>query len=173
MVYATDDNHPLYITSAQPKFINIGSSLSRESDERYMVYGALKSITYPAGSKDVFEYEGNRVKGDDGEDKVVGGLRIKRISSYENNKQCNIRTFEYGHNGDGLGYTPMVFDLSSYYIEQTKYYVMPIQYRIDSTGDWFARDFAGSYITARHRTFLPIQSFPTLTTVVPLPCMIM
>lgn len=153
MVYATDDYHPLYITSAQPEFINIGSSLSRESDERYMVYGALKSITYPAGSKDVFEYEGNRVKGDDGEDKVVGGLRIKRISSYENNKQCNIRTFEYGHNGDGLGYTPMVFDLSSYYIEQTKYYVMPIQYWIDSTGDWFARDFAGSYITARHRTF--------------------
>ena len=160
MVYATDDYHPLYITAAQPKIINIGSPLSRESDERYMVYGALKSIQYPAGSKDVFEYEGNRVKGGDGETKVVGGLRIKRIYSYDNNKQCNIRTFEYGRNGDGLGYTPMAFDLSSYYIEQTKCYVMPVQYWMDSTKDWFQRDISGNYITARHRTFFANSVVP-------------
>lgn len=146
------DGLPLGIVSGAERLMSIGAPLSRACNEKYMRYGTLKSITYPTGSKDVFEYEANKVSGGGGAIRTVGGLRIKRISSYNALRQCNIRTFEYGWDGNGVGVCPLDSSLAAYCIEQTKCYVRPVGYWTSSTGDYFSRD-DGGYITARHRTF--------------------
>ena len=153
LLYLPDGIHPKGIFPTDDKFIWIGSPLSRECDEKYMQYGALKSITYPAGSMDVFEYEANRALDDSGKVRTVGGLRIKRITSYNGQKQCNVRSFEYGTDGNGVGYCPIGSGLEAYCIEQTKCYVASIGYTADANGEYFVPDINGLYITARHRTY--------------------
>lgn len=121
--------------------VKIGATgwFSRASDEQYMVYGTLKSITYPTGAKDEFTFEANQVKfsGDSIEsdfyitdhllpvpDKsntyYVGGLRIKQIKSIVNSDSVNYRTFQY--NTDGTGTSPIDKSTNYFVSEKRKYY---------------------------------------------------
>jgi YD repeat-containing protein len=65
----------------------------------------LKEIDYPTGGKTIFEYESNKVDSgfydlvdvdDKPTDGTVGGLRIKKISSYsDNNSEPKVKEYEY------------------------------------------------------------------------------
>lgn len=91
-------------TSGGPSiYMTIGSSVSRESNESAMRYGALSSITYPTGGKDLFFFEANKVRRNNGAIVPVGGLRIQKIVSVENGDTTNVRTFKYGLNESGAG----------------------------------------------------------------------
>ena len=61
----------------------LGLSINnRESSWPHMRLGSIKKITYPTGGSSEFEFEHNRVNTTAGE-KMVGGLRIKKITSYD------------------------------------------------------------------------------------------
>lgn len=121
--------------------VTIGASgwFSRASDEQYMIYGSLKSITYPTGAKDIFTYEANQVKfsGNRRESDFyisdhllpvpnktntyyVGGLRIKQIKSLLNGDSVNYRTFQY--NTDGTGSSPIDESTNYFVTSKRKYY---------------------------------------------------
>lgn len=137
-----------YRTTGIP--LNIGSKLSRESNEKYMEYGTLDSIAYPTGSVDVFSYEAHRYKTKEGEVRLAGGLRVKEIKTINKEGNMKIRTFEYGTDGCGTPATTNPLD-----------YLRLVQgmYIGDPLTRWFmggSVSYApeeGRYITARHRTF--------------------
>ena len=127
--------------------VNIGAPgwYSRASDEQYMKYGSLKSITYPTGAKDEFTYEANQIKftGERTESDFyisdhllpvpgktrtyyVGGLRIKQIKSIINGDSVNYRTFQY--NSDGTGTSP-IDECTNYFVtDKRKYYYVTWEY---------------------------------------------
>ena len=118
---------------------------SRASDEQYMKYGSLKSITYPTGAKDEFTYEANQIKftGERTESDFyisdhllpvpgktrtyyVGGLRIKQIKSIIDGDSVNYRTFQY--NSDGTGTSP-IDECTNYFVsDKRKYYYVTWEY---------------------------------------------
>lgn len=124
-------------------------SLSRAVNEERMKQGVIKSIKYPNGSVDEFEFESNRTKikpipKEYVEDinyveenfrftdmltvhqtdtiYKVGGLRIKQIKTTTPGGDVNVRTFKYGRNEDGFGYTPIVNGCNYFLQEKTKQY---------------------------------------------------
>lgn len=124
-------------------------SLSRAVNEERMKQGVIKSIKYPNGSVDEFEFEANRTKikplpKEYVEDinyveenfrftdmltvhqtdtiYKVGGLRIKQIKTTVPGGEVNVRTFRYGRNEDGFGYTPIVNGCNYFLQEKTKQY---------------------------------------------------
>ena len=121
--------------------LSIGSTDSRQADEQYMVYGSLKSITYPTGATDEFVYEANRVRltNEDPDAEIhltenlkgqngiyqVGGLRIRQIKTLHNGSYVNFRTFTYGEDEDGTGCSPLVENGQYFTRLQTKYYINP------------------------------------------------
>ena len=148
--------------NTDPEFhIQIGSPLSREASEEHMRYGTLKSITYPTGAKDVFEYEAHRYHDNSIGTRLAGGLRIKSITTYCKDTALRTRTFRYGQDEDGLGYSPMSSNLEHFIYEQKKQYISPIVCGLEygkSEETITAND--NEVITARHRTFFsnPINS---------------
>lgn len=140
---------------------HIGTKYPRTSDEQYMKYGSLRSITYPAGGKDVFEYEGNRIKDSEGKIQVIGGLRIKSITSYEGNNKASVRTFEYGTDGNGYGYAPVEYNLNPFMLEKKRYYMGTVELSFSSTTPLGVPYFdEGRIITARQRTFYSNPVYP-------------
>ena len=141
--------------------IHIGSELSREASEEYMRFGTLKSITYPAGSKDVFEYESHRYKDNHDNDNIrlAGGLRIKSIVTYNGSKPQRTRSFTYGADEDGCGFSPMSSDLDHFIYERHKQYIEPVSlwYGPLSTSIGY---LANQVISARHRTFFSSPILP-------------
>ena len=127
--------------SYYPKNVYIGADdyYSRATNETYMKYGTLKSITYPTGSKDEFLYEANQVRFDNTQDESdfhitahllpvtgktntyqVGGLRIQQIRTYNDGDSVNYRTFVY--NDDGTGKSAIHESCNYFATEKTKYY---------------------------------------------------
>lgn len=141
------------------KKLTIGSQLSRESDEKYMVYGTLSSITYPAGSKDEFIYEANRYQTPEGETRYAGGLRIKQIKTMDANGEMRVRTFKYGANEDGFGVPATTRPLDYFYLNQGMYLGDPliVSYAMGRTIYEYEE---GTYWEGRHRTFFgyPVRS---------------
>lgn len=87
----------------------------RESNEDYMKRGMLRKVTFPTGGYLELEYEANRyvryIKDSHQgwntcqEEKIAGGLRVSKLSEYENNGTLlNRRTFMYS--GGELYLTP-------------------------------------------------------------------
>ena len=132
----------------------IGTDISRESNEDYMYYGALKGITYPTGSTDIFEYEGNKCNDDSLGVRTVGGLRIKSIVSSHDSKITNQRYFKYGENESSVGYARISSNPEHFMLLQEKDYIEPIEaYYDDSEGHWEITPCNNLIITARMRTF--------------------
>lgn len=141
--------------------IHIGSPLSRESSEEHMKYGSLKSITYPTGSKDIFEYEAHRYHDESMGMRLAGGLRIKSITTLGNGIPLKTRNFRYGQNDAGEGYSPMTSNLEHFMYEQTKQYIEPVTLWYESgRSEEFIGFAINKVISARHRTFFsnPIKS---------------
>lgn len=136
--------------------LHIGSQLSREADEEYMRFGTLKSITYPAGSKDVFEYECHHYRDANANNNVrlAGGLRIKSIVTYNLGKVQRTRSFTYGADEDGCGFSPMSSDLEHFVYERQKQYIEPVVlWSGSSSMDECIGYLPNQVISARHRTF--------------------
>lgn len=86
----------------------------RNPNSATMQYGSLRSMTYPTGGTTVLEYEPHDYSHyiSDTRDKLIekdsiaGGLRIKRITDYEDETCRNVlssRTFSYVANGKSSG----------------------------------------------------------------------
>lgn len=56
---------------------------------------SLKSITYPTGGKTEYEYENHQFKDTNGKTITGGGIRLKRITSYNSDSQNIITEFGY------------------------------------------------------------------------------
>lgn len=144
--------------TVNPEFkLHIGSPLSREANEDYMKFGTLRSITYPAGSMDVFDYESHRYKDSYGNDsaRIAGGLRIKNIMRYENGKVRQTRSFVYGTDETGCGFSPMSSDLDHFLYEQNKQYIEPVVVEYSSSNTKGSAEYStNEVISARHRTYL-------------------
>ncbi len=132
----------------------IGADISRESNEEYMYYGALKSVTYPTGSMDIFEYEGNKCRDNNMGIRTVGGLRIKSIVSSYDSKITNKRYFKYGEGESGEGFARISANPEHFMFLQEKEYIEPIvaDYSVN-TGQWVIEPLVNSIIKARMRTY--------------------
>lgn len=69
-----------------------------------MLYGMLKTITYPTGGTTTFVYEPNKIRNEDLE-KNANGLRVARLINDDGSGKKNTRAFIYGNNG--CGYHPV------------------------------------------------------------------
>lgn len=132
----------------------IGADISRESNEDYMYFGALKSITYPTGSMDLFEYEGNKYNDNNMGVRTVGGLRIKSIVSRHDSKITNKRYFKYGEEESGVGYPRISSNPEHFMFLQEKDYIEPIvaDYNV-YIGHWVIEPMPNTIIKARMRTY--------------------
>lgn len=157
IVGTNPSDHTIYYT-VNPDFkLHIGDPLPREANEEYMKFGALRSITYPAGSMDVFDYESHRYKDSHRNDsvRIAGGLRIKSIMSYENGKVRQTRSFVYGLDEKGCGFSPMSSDLEHFLYEQNKQYIEPVVVEYTSSNPKGSAECStNEVISARHRTYL-------------------
>ncbi|WP_238387934.1 DUF5977 domain-containing protein [Pararcticibacter amylolyticus] len=73
----------------------------------YCIMGALKTIYFPTGGKEVFEYELHDKKGSSGATEQVGGLRIKQTTLYDGIDPGNNQIREYRYiepNGASSGF---------------------------------------------------------------------
>lgn len=134
--------------------LSFGSKYSRESDEECMMYGVLNEITYPTGSTDEFIYEANRYLTTTEEEnvRIVGGLRVKQIKTKVKDKEIKVRTFKYGEDEDGNGYSLTYDDFNYFMLEQNMYLGDPLTTWYIPTGWYYAPNY-DHYITARQRTF--------------------
>lgn len=145
--------YPNYVYYTTKMNINIGSPFSRESDEEYMKYGTLNSITYPAGAKDEFVYEAHRYRTEEGDIKIAGGLRIKEIKTVTSKGQTKIRSFKYGLDEDGCGTPATTNPLDYFRLVQNMYICEPLVL-IPLVGKGYTcGPLDGQHIRARHRTY--------------------
>lgn len=98
-------NYPYQFFASDPYVgtINFGQTGNeREPNEESAKTYMLEKITYPTGGYTKFDYEGNRLGDDFPENtlplRLVGGLRIKQISSYTNTGElllASSKTYNY------------------------------------------------------------------------------
>jgi YD repeat-containing protein len=101
---------------------NIGSldPNGRDPNPSYMQAYMLNKITFPTGGYTSFEYETNQYLDGQSNPKYAGGLRVKKIRSYdENANQAFVKTYKYGPGENGYGRANFV--LSDYYFKNTHY----------------------------------------------------
>jgi hypothetical protein len=73
-----------------------GEGADREPNLAGASYGVLNKIRYPTGGSSVFEYELHDAQNNDSTTRLVGGLRIKRITDYASDGQKAIaKRYEY------------------------------------------------------------------------------
>ncbi len=133
--------------------MTFGSELSREADEKYMQYGVLDSITYPAGSTDKFIYEAHHYRDANDSIKQAGGLRIKQIITKDkSSKNAKIRTFTYGVKEDGCG-TPLTTNILDYFRLEQGLFLCEVFSGFWKNGEFLYSPIANEYCSARQRTF--------------------
>ncbi|MDR3058422.1 MAG: PKD domain-containing protein [Prevotella sp.] len=89
----------------------IGNTPNRDVSMQHAKSNILEKIVYPTGGNTIFEYESNSAHG-----KLIGGLRIKRISSYDNtNKFLEEKNFEYNEANE-ISYYSSLMDNYNYYL---------------------------------------------------------
>ncbi|MDW3197410.1 MAG: hypothetical protein R8G66_33845 [Cytophagales bacterium] len=85
------ENESQYVPSGSVSPIYSSGGANRNPSEIKMKAWSLEKITYPTGGYSTFTYEGNRHNG-----ALIGGLRIKKIESFdENNTLATSKSFEY------------------------------------------------------------------------------
>lgn len=89
----------------------IGNTPNRDVSTQHAQSCILEKIVYPTGGNTVFEYESNNVQG-----KQIGGLRITRISSYDDtNSFVEEKNFEYNEANE-ISYYSSLMDNYNYYL---------------------------------------------------------
>lgn len=139
--------------------LTFGSKLSREANEKFMMYGTLNGITYPTGSTDEFIHEAHRYKTKGGDVKITGGLRIKQIKTKSLNGEMKIRTFKYGRNEDGNGKSPISDDFNYLMIDQQIQVGDPLTIWYSGGSVYYQPEW-DKYITARQRTYFSSPVWP-------------
>lgn len=90
----------------------------RSTDATYLTEGTLKEIHYPTGGHTVFEFEPHQYD-DNGTPALVGGLRIKKITSYDSPATpAKIKEYKYGAGESGRGIQN--FDLRTAYFNTSQ-----------------------------------------------------
>lgn len=99
---------------------------NREPVLEYAQAYTLRSITYPTGNRDNFNYGLNKYKDPEtGEIKEAGGLRIESVQTFDRTAQLtDARFFEYGLNGDESGVIRVSPDLAFFRSEHQRIYVI-------------------------------------------------
>lgn len=89
-------------TVSSPVTTTIGNA-DRTTDTTYLKEGVLKKITYPTGGYTEFAFEPHQYQ-ETGVTRYPGGLRLRRISSYDGiNAQPIIKSYKYGDGETGFG----------------------------------------------------------------------
>lgn len=108
--------------------ITIGNA-NREANENYMKSFMLNTITYPTGGYTVFDYEGNKALMPDGTlngtVKIIGGLRIKTITSFPGDGTQVKKTYKYGNLSSSIenGIGDLMYDptqMANHMLETTR-----------------------------------------------------
>jgi hypothetical protein len=82
------------------------TAANRYPDPNYTQACILNKITYPTGGFTLFEYESNKIANNGLNTDYTGGVRIRRMVTFETaNREPLVKTYVYG-NGNGLG-TPV------------------------------------------------------------------
>lgn len=107
--------------------VQIGANFygSRDPDSAFMQADVLNKITFPAGGYTTFTYETNQYSPTNlpANAKLAGGLRIKRIQSYDGPSTPPVtKTYIYGQNESGFGTQNFVLDNYFFYTQQSKRY---------------------------------------------------
>jgi hypothetical protein len=71
----------------------------------FIVAGTIKKITYPTGGITEFFFEQNQVKVNSGTHYSASGLRIKKIRTSDGNGNFTYKTYTYGEDEDGYGFS--------------------------------------------------------------------
>jgi YD repeat-containing protein len=101
---------------------NIGSldASGRDPSPAHMQAYILNKIIFPTGGYTTFEFETNQYLDGQNNPKYAGGLRVKKIRSFDDNaSQAFVKTYKYGPGGNGYGRQNFV--LSDYYFKNTHY----------------------------------------------------
>lgn len=141
-----------FIPRAYDTTLSFGSVLSREPDEEYMMCGTLNKITYPTGSTDEFFYEAHRYITGEENVRIAGGLRIRQIKTKNEEQEMKVRTFKYGKNESGTGYSLINEHFDYFMLNQTVQLGDPLTTWYGN-GSWYYAPNPDHYIAARQRTF--------------------
>lgn len=109
-------------TSSPVVNTNIGSA-NRSTNAQYLTEGVLNRIDFPTGGNTQFEYEPTQYL-DGVTPVIVGGIRVKKISSFEGNGQSVIKTYKYGAVESGYGGKNFTdYQFGNFSNEQYTYYL--------------------------------------------------
>lgn len=145
----TDKNHVEIITNG-----------IREANAIHSRIGMLKQITYPTGGYTTYEYEGNTYSKRTMDqyyirsipvDKQAGGVRIKTISDYTENGECNRREFTY-QNVDGSS-SGILLKMPRYRLE----YTMSIHNRLYYINRGKAQDMSTYSLEGSHIEYARVE----------------
>lgn len=92
------------ITDGSPTTnISFGGAYDRNVNTSFIKEGVLKRINYPTGGYTEFDFESNKYD-KNGVPTNAGGLRVKKITSYDGNAAVPIvKSYKYGNAESGLG----------------------------------------------------------------------
>jgi len=109
----------------------------REANPSYSQGGVLTTITYPTKGKTVFDYEQNRgynvfnnMKANQPEVDYFGGLRVKKITNYDNSGHTSWKMYEY-EGGPTVTITPEHFCATKDYYYLPVYNTIAVNYKED------------------------------------------
>lgn len=122
---------------------------NRDTQEAYMKTWVLNKITYPTNGFTIFDFEANQYF-DGAANKKVGGLRIKKVSSFASDTNEPLtKYYAYGQSEDGNG--NLRTNLSLQYESKVKIF----QYQVGTPPS-----FQYSYESRRYSSNLTGQLFP-------------
>jgi hypothetical protein len=132
---------------------------NRNTNEEEMKKFMLTRINYPTGGYTAFEYEANRYLDDNQQEMLTGGLRVKKIESNDGSNPTLVKTYKYGINENGMGYTENPIDINDFIIDSREIYTH-LFYAGTGTGQiYFCGEAYSSSlipdIINRKQTFLP------------------
>ncbi|HTN08698.1 DUF5977 domain-containing protein [Agriterribacter sp.] len=124
-----------------------GPNANRSPSELHTKNYMLESIRYPTGGKTKFEYELNKYY--DNGVKDAGGLRITKISNYNNDTLIGFKSYKYGIGENGYGIAVLKvgqlphFSFSNLYVSVDEIF-QPTSYRGTSYNARFSTELQGA-----------------------------
>jgi len=108
-MHPTWPNQPINIGDPDPE--------GRWPNEELMKSNLLKKVNYPTGGYSEFEFEANRFLDQSGAERLTGGLRVKKIKSFDGIGNPIVKRYSYGVNESGNG-TKNFFDFQEFLFEE-------------------------------------------------------
>ncbi len=145
---------------AQPSTLTIGSA-DRTTDTTYLKEGMLKRITYPTGGYTEFRYEPHQYQ-ESGATKYPGGLRIRKILSYDGILPSPvIKGYKYGDGETGHG-IPNFFLAKSFFMNEQTYDYFDPSYNVNERRERVRIYFSSSTLDLNSYDGVPVV-YPVVT----------